>query len=104
GHELVCAANSSQWDAVLREVLRLDFKVTHARRSEFLCRLFAEYPEYFRVARQPGLIRGYLAARPGSRATLIGPCVADPVVGSSLLLDAAERLAGKTVFIDIPLG
>jgi GNAT superfamily N-acetyltransferase len=88
--------------AVLREVLHFDYIMTGARRGLFLSRLFAEYPEYVRVARH-GDVAGYFAARPGSHALLLGPCVADGCAGGTLEWDAAARLGGQRVFMDIPL-
>jgi len=42
--------------------------------------------------------------RPGSRATQIGPAIAlDEATGRALFDDAADRLKGQAVFIDIPL-
>lgn len=47
---------------------------------------------------------GYLMDRPGSKATQIGPAIAlDEATGRALFDDAAYRLKGQTVFIDIPL-
>ena len=46
---------------------------------------------------------GYLMERPGSRATQIGPAVAcDEASGLALFNDAACRLAGQPVLLDIP--
>jgi GNAT superfamily N-acetyltransferase len=88
----------------LPEALRLDESVTHADRSRLLGRLFSEHPDTFRIVRRAYLAVGILAARPGSNAVQVGPCIAsEDAAGRSLLFDAATRYAGQQVFVDVPL-
>jgi hypothetical protein len=90
--------------ATLAEVECLDEPVTRAARSRLLRRLFEEYPDTFRVVRRGDTVIGFLASRPGTSATQIGPCVAaDEGAGRSLLADAVWRYQGQRLFIDVPL-
>lgn len=53
---------------------------------------------------QDGTLRGYALARPGARASYIGPVVAlEPHTAAILIDDILERLAGQA-FIDVPVG
>lgn len=90
-------------DGDVDELLQFDRAVTHCDRGGFLARLIEEYPEHVRIARSDGVFQGYFAARPGSRATLLGPCLASEAAGPALLVDAAQRYVGQPVFIDVPL-
>ena len=47
---------------------------------------------------------GYLTVRPGTRALQIGPSVANPEAGPSLLRDACHCYADQQMFIDVPDG
>jgi GNAT superfamily N-acetyltransferase len=88
----------------LPELLRLDAAVSGADRTRLLGRLYEEQPDAFRMVRRSGTVTGFVASRPGSRATQIGPCAAaDAATGEHLLGDAARRLRGQRVFIDVPL-
>jgi len=71
-------------------------------RLKFLAQLFGEWPEVVRIVQRDGRIDGYLTVRPGSQALQIGPCLATPLAGPVLFLDAAHRFAGRYVYIDIP--
>jgi GNAT superfamily N-acetyltransferase len=71
-------------------------------RLKFLAQLFGEWPEVVRVVQRGTQIQGYLTIRPGSHALQIGPCLATALAGPALLLDAAQRFAGRYVYIDIP--
>ncbi|MCG3150619.1 MAG: hypothetical protein PCFJNLEI_04107 [Verrucomicrobiae bacterium] len=96
---LVGAASPPRWvrpgrggDAALTS---LDEGATGTRRAKLLTALGA--------ARVAGTT-GYLMDRPGSRATQLGPAIAlDEATGRALFDDAAYRLRGQPVFIDIPL-
>lgn len=92
-------ANLQDWPGLFQ----LDQKVTGADRSKFLGLLFAALPETIRVVRSEGSIIGYLAARPGTRAWQIGPCLGGRGAGAILLADAGSRFGGKRVFVDIPV-
>ncbi len=47
--------------------------------------------------------QGFLAARRGSRAVQLGPCLAAAEAGPRLLADAWHRWAGQRVLLDIPM-
>lgn len=83
----------------LAVVKELDFHATATRRARLLEALAAEEGAHTRVVG----VTGYLMDRPGSNATQIGPAVAlDAASGLALLNDAARRLAGQPVLIDLP--
>jgi hypothetical protein len=67
-----------------------------------LRRLFAESLEEWHIAERGEEVLGYAAARPGSRAWQIGPCMAASEAGPLLLADAWRRHAGDSVFVDVP--
>ena len=84
-------------DLATRPFNQLDLRVTGTNRAKLLIELA-----------QTGMHvidqTGYLLDRPGSRATQIGPAVAlDADSGLALLNDAAQRLAGQRVLLDIPV-
>jgi GNAT superfamily N-acetyltransferase len=83
-------------------VLQLDRQTTDTDRRALLRRLFAEAPDEWRVALRGEEVVGYAAARAGSRAWQIGPCLATAEAGPSLLADAWRRHAGQRVFVDLP--
>jgi GNAT superfamily N-acetyltransferase len=87
----------------LNELFDLDRAVTATDRRNMLARLFRERPESVRVVRRGGRVEGFLTARPGSRALMLGPCLASAEAGPLLFADACRRYAGKYVYIDIPL-
>jgi len=78
----------------------LDRHATATERGKLLRRLIADEPDTVRTI--PG--EGYLLSRPGSKATQIGPCIAQPAYGRTLLDDAMSRFAGQSVIIDVPAG
>jgi GNAT superfamily N-acetyltransferase len=84
------------------EITVLDRSVTNINRARYLRRLFDENPSEVRVARRSGELAGYLLSRPGSNAVQIGPCIAVGVAGELLLADAAHRLVGQRVYLDVP--
>jgi predicted N-acetyltransferase YhbS len=96
----VSAANATDYEPVCQ----LDRAVTATDRRKFLLRLFSEFPHDLRVIKQSDELTGYVAIRPGSDALQIGPCVAAQNDGAELLADAANRFAGRRVFIDLPSG
>jgi GNAT superfamily N-acetyltransferase len=83
-------------------VLRLDHQVMGTDRAALLERLFAEAPEQWRLALRGDEVLGFWAARAGSRAWQIGPCLATAEAGPLLLADALARQAGQRVFLDVP--
>jgi GNAT superfamily N-acetyltransferase len=76
----------------------LDRHATATERGKLLRRLIDDDPETVRTI--PG--EGYLLSRPGAKAAQIGPCIAQPTHGRTLLLDAMARFAGQLVLIDVP--
>jgi GNAT superfamily N-acetyltransferase len=88
--------------AHLERVLQLDRQITSTDRQTLLRRLFAESPEEWYVAVRGEEVLGYAAARAGSRAWHIGPCMATSEAGPLLLADAWRRHAGHYVFVDVP--
>jgi predicted GNAT family acetyltransferase len=90
----IATASSDDWE----RLAELDAEVTGTDRRALLFRLFTEQPTEVRCGS-----RGYVTARTGSRATLIGPCIASPEDGAVLLADALRRHAGKPIYVDVPL-
>jgi GNAT superfamily N-acetyltransferase len=84
------------------KLFELDRSVTYTDRRAFLERLLREHPDDVRAAIADGRLAGWLALRHGSRAVQIGPCIAIGVAGQALLVDAAWRLAGQRVCVDVP--
>ncbi len=87
-------------------VINMDLDATGTSRYGMVTRVFGEAWDRIRVVKGAGTglaFRGYLASRPGAKATQIGPCIAtDEEAGRLLLADAAYRHAGQSVFIDVP--
>ena len=85
---------------ILAQIAALDRQATGTPRARLLEALAAEEGAHvFGTG-----TTGYLMDRPGSPATFIGPAIAmDEASGLALLNDAARRLAGQTVMIDIPV-
>lgn len=84
----------------LEMINTLDYQVTATPRARLLEALATEDGAHIRSMGATG----YLMDRPGSRATQIGPAIAlDEATGRALLDDAARRLAGRPVLIDIPV-
>ncbi|MBI3466632.1 MAG: GNAT family N-acetyltransferase [Planctomycetes bacterium] len=88
----------------LDEVVEFDRKVTRTDRVKLIARLYAEAPDAFRIVSDGAVIQGYIAARPGSRAGHIGPCLATRDAGPLLLADALHRNGNGHVYIDVPVG
>jgi GNAT superfamily N-acetyltransferase len=84
----------------VEEIAALDRRVTGTDRRRLLEALWDEQPG--RGVIRNGAALGYCAARPGSKAVHIGPCIADASAGPQLLNDAFRRYAGQPVFLDIP--
>jgi GNAT superfamily N-acetyltransferase len=93
------AASADDWEALAA----LDQEVTGIDRRRLLFRLFAEQPESVRLAPPRAHPAGFLAARLGSLAVQVGPCIGSPEVGPVLLADACHRLSCTQVFLDIPV-
>ena len=97
---LTGSTGSAMTPTSLTVVTQLDFKVTATLRGRLLETLAAEAGAHVRCVRTSG----YLMDRPGAHATQIGPAAAlDEASGLALLNDAARRLAGQPVMMDIPV-
>jgi GNAT superfamily N-acetyltransferase len=83
-------------------ITQLDRQVTNTDRQLLLRRLFDEVPDEWYIAIEEEDVRGFVAARPGSRAWQIGPCLAIADAGQLLLAAALRRHAGQRVFVDVP--
>jgi ribosomal protein S18 acetylase RimI-like enzyme len=86
----------------LERVIAFDQDVTGTDRTALLRSLFAEMPEAFRTAVRGEEWLGYSAARVGSRARQIGPCLATVEAGPLLVADAWRSYPGEKVFVDVP--
>jgi len=80
-----------------------DQLVTGVDRRPLLMRLFAANRGAVQMDRLGAALGGYCTSRPGRQAIQIGPCIASPEAGPSLLVDAFRRHAGQRVFVDIPV-
>lgn len=87
---------------IVAEIAELDRQVSGTDRGRLIGRLFEEHPDSLRVVIESATLGGYLLARPGSRATRIGPCIATKHAGPLLLADARRRYAAETITMDIP--
>jgi GNAT superfamily N-acetyltransferase len=92
----VVTAPPGQWEGLAA----LDAAVTRTDRRTFLLRLFAERPGLVRAVVEADGLRGFTAARIGSQALQIGPCVGP--AGAVLLEDACRRHAGRRIYLDVP--
>jgi GNAT superfamily N-acetyltransferase len=95
----VATAIPAQWPALAE----LDRAVSGTDRSALLLCLFAEVPHSVRVTSEADTLNAFIAARTGSQAVQLGPCIAPPEASPLLLVDAWGRYAGQRVFTDIPL-
>ena len=89
-------------EALIRELVAFDHRMTGTPRAKLLGRLFHESRQAVRVVRKGDEIAGYVTMRDGANAVQVGPCVATAEVGAGLLGDALDRCAGRRVFVDIP--
>jgi GNAT superfamily N-acetyltransferase len=84
-------------------VIRFDQQITGTDRAGLLRHLYAETPAEWQLAMLGEELLGFAAARAGSRAWQIGPCLATAEAGPPLLADALARRAGQRVFLDVPV-
>jgi ribosomal protein S18 acetylase RimI-like enzyme len=91
-------ARPSQWETLAA----LDETTTGTDRHRALLGLFAEQGEEVRCVWHGNRLAGFLAARAGSWALYLGPCIADAEAGPLLLADACHRYAGRRIVLDIP--
>ena len=84
-------------------VLRFDRQITGTDRASLLRHLYTETPAEWQLAIRGEELLGFTAARPGSRAWQIGPCLTTAEAGPPLLADALARRAGQRVFLDVPV-
>jgi GNAT superfamily N-acetyltransferase len=87
----------------LADLIRYDAEITETERGKMLERLYTENPNTFYQVRNGNQIEGFLTARPGSNAWQIGPFLSTADAGERLLAAARHRLAGRRVFIDVPV-
>lgn len=83
-------------------VIRFDRRITGTNRAELLRHLYAETPSAWQLAMRGEELLGFTAARAGSRAWQIGPCMATAEAGPFLLTEALARREGQRVFLDVP--
>lgn len=83
-------------------VFRFDHQMTGTDRAGLLRQLYMEAPAEWRLAMRGEQLLGFVAARDGSWAWQIGPCLATAEAGPVLLVDALTRRAGQRVFLDVP--
>lgn len=83
-------------------VMQFDRQITGTDRAGLLRHLYAETPAEWRLALRGEELLGFTAARAGSRAWQIGPCLATAEAGPLLLADALARRVGQRVFVDVP--
>jgi GNAT superfamily N-acetyltransferase len=95
----VNVALPEHWEALAA----LDRTVTNTDRRQFLARLFAEQPQNVRCVHSGGRITGFITARPGAKALMVGPCMGTPEAASLLFADAGRMYAGQRFFVDVPL-
>jgi GNAT superfamily N-acetyltransferase len=88
---------------LLDGVTQLDHQVSGTDRERLIRRLIQEQPDSFHVAIESNVVCGFLLARPGARATRIGPCIASKPAAELLLADARRRYAAETITMDIPV-
>jgi GNAT superfamily N-acetyltransferase len=93
------AASPGHWEALAA----LDETVTLTDRRRLLFRLFAEESVGTFLPQGGGRLGGFLAARPGTRAVQLGPCIAAPEAGPVLFTAARHLFAGRPIFVDIPV-
>jgi GNAT superfamily N-acetyltransferase len=84
----------------IAEAATLDRLATGADRRSLLEALWEEQSGFGLV--KNGKALGFHAARPGSIAAHIGPCLAEPAAGAEVLQDALNRRGGQSVFLDVP--
>jgi GNAT superfamily N-acetyltransferase len=93
------AARPEHWQALAA----LDRRITNTDRRRMLARFFADQPDHVRYVESGGQINGFIAARPGAKALMLGPCMGTPDAAGLLFADAWHRFAGQRVFIDVPV-
>lgn len=84
------------------DLVEFDRRMTGTYRAKMLARLFEESAEPVRVLQSGGDIEGFVTMRCGANAIQIGPCIATPEAGPTLLAYGLDCCAGRTVFIDVP--
>ena len=85
--------------ADLARLADLDRAATGTDRRILLDRLIHDNPCESLVAPAD---RGFVLWRSGASADQVGPCIAERDVGRALLDEAARRLAGRRVIVDVP--
>jgi hypothetical protein len=86
------------------ELLAYDREVTRTDRRKLIEQWFADRSvDVFVLSDREPSVRGYIAARPGSRAWHIGPCIASQAAGPRLLTAAVGWRKRERVIVDTPL-
>jgi GNAT superfamily N-acetyltransferase len=88
--------------ADLPTVYALDHAVTQTRRETLLRLLFDAAPDTMRKYALGGRLEGFCLTRPGANAWHMGPIHGSPEACRHLFLDAANRFAGHSVYVDVP--
>jgi GNAT superfamily N-acetyltransferase len=101
GHDAAKAESAlpPKWEALAE----LDHAITNTDRKRLLLRLFAEQPQNIRCVQGGDRVTGYMTARPGAKALMLGPCMGRQEAAKVLFADAWHVHAGQRVFIDVPV-
>lgn len=86
----------------LKELIVFDSQAAGTDRTKMLTPLFSESPHGTHVIYQQEKHAGYIMTRSGVHALQIGPCVALPSTGASLLRSTLSNCNGLAVYIDVP--
>jgi len=86
----------------LESVAAMDAAAFGAYRVALLERLRERVPEACLVAERAGVLRGFILARDGCRATQVGPLMADSADVACRLIDRALSVVRGPVYIDVP--
>jgi GNAT superfamily N-acetyltransferase len=86
----------------MAEVMAWDREISGLARGDILRDLQRRMPQCAWLARRAGRLTGYVLARPGLRATQLGPVLAEDGATAALLAATAAQTAGTSIFIDVP--
>ena len=88
--------------ADLPAICLFDECVTRTRREKLLRHLYESNPVTARAFIHDANLGGFCLVRPGANAWQVGPLQGSPQACQALLLDAARRFAGQSVYLDVP--
>ena len=77
--------------------------MTGTQRAKLLRHIVEHAPKAGRKFAPHGRLEGFCWARPGANAWHLGPVQGSVQACRNLLLDAAGRLAGQRVYVDVPI-